>query len=82
MDYMLELIRLHDFVREVHSYYKLNKHLLSGNLVVSRAMVSFAMDGLTDHELDSLIESLKKDGYLLARGNDPLVFSAKFIEGD
>jgi hypothetical protein len=44
-------------------------------------MVSFAMKGLTDQELDSFLETLKKDGYLLSRGNDPLIFPAKFIEG-
>ena len=82
MNYNFELVRLHEFVREIHSYYKLNNHVLSEQLVLSKAMVSFGMTGLSDTDLDDFIELLKSDGYILSAADNTLCFPVSFIEAD
>jgi hypothetical protein len=82
MNYALEFARLRDFVREIQVYYRLNQNSLAGHLVVSRAMISFALNGLSEGELNHLLDKLKQEGYLLFTGNDRLIFPASFIEAD
>jgi predicted membrane GTPase involved in stress response len=82
MNYAYEFARLREFVREIQVYYRLNQNVLGGYLVVSRAMVSFALNGLSDNDLNILLETLRKEGYLVSTGNDRLIFPASFIEAD
>ena len=82
MNYSSELFRLHEFVREIHNYYKLNNHVLADQFVLSKAMVSYGMNGLSDSELDRFIERLQKDGYILSTLDNTLSFPASFIEAD
>jgi hypothetical protein len=82
MNYPFELVRLHEFVKEIHNYYKLNNQLLSEPFSLTKAMVSFGMAGLSDAELDSLIELLQHDGHLLSAADNTLSFPLSFIEAD
>ena len=82
MNYAYEFVRLREFVREIQVYYRLNQNSLAGHLVVSKAMISYALNGLSDAELNILLDTLKRDGYLIFTGNDRLIFPASFIEAD
>ena len=82
MNYSSELFRLHEFVREIHSYYQLNNHVFADQFVLSKAMVSFGMNGLSDSELDRFIELLEDDGYILPTVDNTLSFPTSFIEED
>ena len=74
--------RLREFVQEIHGYYLLNHHALSDSLVVSKAMVSFALTGISIADLDILLTRLQGEGFLLAIHGDCLIFPVSFIEGD
>jgi hypothetical protein len=80
MNYSTEFTRLCEFVREIQNYYMLNKHkqALAGDLVVSKAMVSFALYDLSEKDLNTFIETLQQEGFILSSSNDQLIFPATF----
>jgi len=82
MNYSSELIRLRDFVREIHDYQRSINHLLNSQVVVSNAMVAFALNGLSDADLKTLLESLKTGGQIMSAASDELVFSISFIDAN
>lgn len=73
-----ELLRLCEFVREIRRYYRMDQQIPVDRLIVSKAMVSFALHNLSEPKLNDLIETLKKQGYIVSASNDQLVFSGNF----
>jgi hypothetical protein len=81
MNYPFDFARLREFVREVQMYYGECRQIRDEPLIVSRAMVSYAMQGLSEAELSRMIESLHRDGYILSAVDNRLAFRPGFAEG-
>lgn len=82
MNYTYELTRLLRFLREVHHDFKLNRPDSAGPLVLSKSLISIALDDLADADIDALLESLEVERYILHNRNGQLMFPASFIERD
>lgn len=81
MRYEEEISRLGAFLQEIEQYYKRSKNEQGNLMVLSRAMVSFALNHLNEEELDKLLLFLKAEGQLVSGEQDKLVFR-KFFRND
>lgn len=74
MRYEKEIKRLSAFLQEIEQYYRRSKNDQGNLLVLSRAMVAFALNHLNEEELDKLLLFLKAEGQLVSGEHDKLVF--------
>lgn len=81
MRYENEIKRLELFLKEIEQYYARSKNEQGSLLILSRAMVAFALNHLDENELNQLLLHLKAGGQLISGDQDKLVFR-KFYRND
>lgn len=82
MNYPQELTRLQKLLREVYANCSLNNHELASRIVVSKALITTALNDLPEEDVDALIQSLEVERYIRLAANDQLIVPLTFIEGD
>jgi hypothetical protein len=77
-----DLKRIKQVVGEIRHYYAINQNLLSGQLIITKSMVAFALYDKTEKELNNILIGLRHQGLITAIQGDRLIFPSSFLEGE
>ena len=82
MRYSDDMRKLGAFLQEIEHYYRKSKNEQGNLLVLSRAMVAFALSDMNESALDELFDHLIEEGHLLSRDPERLVFRRFYLDAD
>ena len=79
MDTIDHLNNLRDFVKEIRDYYILSNHASEGPFTISRAMATFPLSRLEQHELEDVLKALEQRNHILSNSDSHITFSQEFL---